>query len=296
MKPLDPTLLRVVPAARRPLAALAVMGVLSGVAAVATVFALARLVVTVVDGGAVATSATWLAGLYVARAILAAASDSVAAWAGVTVSTGLRAALLARWGTLDAGARPERGVAVTLATAGATAIEPYAARYLPTLVAAAVVPVLAIGTLAVVDWPSALIVVCTVPLLPLFAALIGHATADSTQRRWAALSSLAGHFLDVVRGLPTLVSYGRARRQVEAVREVSERHRVATMETLRIAFLSSAALELVATISVALVAVTVGLRLATGSMGLEAGLLNQRHRLKREDVGRGDHDRNNRQR
>ena len=91
-----------------------------------------------------------------------------------------------------------------------TSVEPYVARYLPALVSAAFLPLLAIGTLAVVDWPSALIVALTVPLLPVFAALIGRTTQESTQRRWRSLSALSGHFLDVMRGLPTLASYGRA--------------------------------------------------------------------------------------
>ena len=273
MKPFDPRLLRAVPSARRPVAALAAMGVAAGVATIATAFALTGLVVAVVDDSPLGPPAAWLAALFVARAILAWATEVVAAWAGVSVSTALRAELVRAWGSDRSGGRPERSASVSLATAGASAVEPYAARYLPTLVTATVVPVMAIVTLAVVDWPSALIVVLTVPLLPVFAALIGRATADSTQRRWAALAGLAGHFLDVVRGLPTLVNFGRARRQVEVVREVSERHRRATMATLRIAFLSSAALELLATISVAIVAVTVGLRLSYGSMTLGAGLL-----------------------
>jgi ABC-type transport system involved in cytochrome bd biosynthesis fused ATPase/permease subunit len=125
----------------------------------------------------------------------------------------------------------------------------------------------------VVDWPSALIVALTVPLLPVFAALIGQTTQESTQRRWRSLSALSGHFLDVVRGLPTLVSYGRARAQVGSIAEVSQRHRLATMKTLRLAFMSSAALELLATISVALVAVTVGIRLANGAMPLSTAML-----------------------
>ena len=113
----------------------------------------------------------------------------------------------------------------------------------------------------------------TVPLLPVFAALIGATTRDATQRRWRALASLSGHFLDVMRGLPTLVSYGRAARQVDSISAVSQRHRRTTMETLRLAFLSSAALELLATISVAMVAVTVGIRLAHGSMALGTALV-----------------------
>ena len=119
------------------------------------------------------------------------------------------------------------------------------------VVSAGIAVVLILMFLLVVDPLSALVVVLTLPLLPAFAALIGAATRDDTQRRWAALSSLAGHFVDVMRGLPTLVAYGRAERQVEVVADVSRRHRIATMRTLRLAFLSSAALELLASISVA---------------------------------------------
>ncbi|MHA3835451.1 thiol reductant ABC exporter subunit CydD [Terrabacter sp. AAH1] len=273
MKPFDPRLLRAVPAARRPVGVLAATGVLTGVATIATAFALSAVVVAVVERGDLTQPLVWLLALFVARAALAATTEWVGAWAGVSVSSALRASLLRAWGARDADSRPDPGTAVSLATSGAAAVEPYAARYLPTLVHAAVVPALAVGTLVVVDWPSALVVVLTLPLLPLFAALIGRATEESTQRRWSALAALSGHFLDVVRGLPTLVTYGRARRQVETVLAVSDRHRRATMETLRIAFLSSAALELLATISVAIVAVTVGLRLSHGSMALGAGLV-----------------------
>ncbi|MGO4596872.1 thiol reductant ABC exporter subunit CydD [Terrabacter sp. 2RAF25] len=273
MKPFDPRLLRTVPAARRPVGVLATTGVVTGVATIATAFALSAVVVAVVERGDLTRPVLWLLALFAVRAVLAATTEWVAAWAGVSVSSALRASLLRGWGARDADSRPDPGTAVSLATSGASAVEPYAARYLPTLVHAAVVPLLAVGTLVVVDWPSAVVVALTLPLLPVFAALIGRATEDSTERRWAALAALSGHFLDVVRGLPTLVTYGRARRQVDTVRAVSDRHRRATMETLRIAFLSSAALELLATISVAIVAVTVGLRLSHGSMALGAGLV-----------------------
>lgn len=273
MKPFDPRLVRAVPQARAPLAALAVLGVVQGALTVATAFAVSALVVAVVDGADLGAEIVWTAVVFGLRAVAAWLSESVSARVGVRVSTALREALLSAWGRLDADSRPERDTAVTLATSGANAVEPYAARYLPTLVTATVVPVLAVGTLAVVDWPSAVVVVLTLPLLPVFAVLIGRATAASTDRRWAALSALSGHFLDVVRGLPTLAGYGRAARQATVIRTVSERHRRATMQTLRIAFLSSAALELLATISVAIVAVTVGLRLSHGSMGLGAALV-----------------------
>ncbi len=273
MRPFDPRLLRTAPAARRPVAVLAVVGVLQGLAAVGTAFALAALVVAVVDGSDLGAPAAWLAGLLAARAALGWVAEKVAAWAGVEVTAALRERLLTRWLAVPAERRPDPDRGVTLAAQGAATVEPYAARFLPALVAGVVVPALAVAALLWVDWLSALIVVLTLPLLPFFAALIGRATQDDTDRRWRALTSLAGHFLDVMRGLPTLVGYGRAERQATVIAEVSQKHRHATMRTLRVAFMSSSALELLASISVAIVAVSVGLRLTHGSMTLQAGLL-----------------------
>ena len=273
MRPFDPRLLRTAPAARRPVAVLAVVGVLQGVATIGLAIAVAALVVAVVEGTSLRTSALWLAALFGVRAVLAWTSERVAAWVGVEVTVALRERLVARWLRAPAERRPAPDRAVTLAAQGAASVEPYAARFLPALVAGAVVPVLALGTLFVVDWVSGLIVLLTLPLLPFFAALIGRATQMETEKRWSALAALAGHFLDVMRGLPTLVGYGRAERQVDVIGEVSQRHRAATMRTLRLAFMSSAALELLASISVAIVAVAVGVRLTHGSMTLQAGLL-----------------------
>jgi thiol reductant ABC exporter CydD subunit len=273
MRPFDPRVLAVAPAARRPVALLAAVGVAQGVATIATAFALAALVVAVVDGTGLGGPVAWLTGLLVVRAGLGWVSERVAAWAGVEVTAALRTVLLRRWLASSAEERPDPDRGATLSAQGVAAVEPYAARFLPALVAGAVVPVLAVGALLWVDWLSALVVVLTLPLLPMFAALIGAATRDETEKRWAALSSLAGHFVDVMRGLPTLVGYGRAERQAEVIAEVSRRHRRATMRTLRLAFMSSAALELLASISVAIVAVTVGLRLTHGTVSLHTGLL-----------------------
>jgi thiol reductant ABC exporter CydD subunit len=273
MRPFDPRLLTQVPATRKPMVALGAIGSGQGLATIALAFAVTNLVVAVVEGHEVLTPGVWLVGLFTVRALLSVANELVGSWAGLLVSTVLRERLISTWLERDAGARPEAGRAQALATQGMTSIEPYVARYLPALVSGAFLPLLAIGTLAFVDWPSALIVALTVPLLPVFAALIGHTTQTSTQRQWRALSALSGHFLDVMRGLPTLASYGRAEAQVETITEVSQRHRLATMKTLRLAFMSSAALELLATISVALVAVTVGVRLANGDMPLHAAML-----------------------
>ena len=273
MRPFDPRLLTQVPATRRPVVALGAIGVGQGLATIGLAFALTNLVVAVVEGREVVTPAAWLVGLFAVRALLAIANELVGSWAGLRVSTALRERLIAAWMERDADSRPEAGGAQALATQGMTSIEPYVARYLPALVSGAFLPLLAIGTLLLVDWPSALIVALTVPLLPVFAALIGYTTEKSTQRRWQSLSALSGHFLDVMRGLPTLSSYGRAEAQVETIATVSRRHRLATMQTLRLAFMSAAALELLATISVALVAVTVGIRLANGSMPLDTAML-----------------------
>lgn len=272
MKPFDSRILRVVPATRNPIAALGLIGVVQGVATIGTAFALAALVVSVVRGEALVGPIVWTGALFAVRALLGALSEGLAARSGALVATQLRELLLATWSQRTTDERPSRDRALTLATQGTSTVEPYIARYLPALISAAVVPLLAIACLAVVDWPSALVVVLTVWLLPLFAALIGATTQEDTERRWGALANLSGHFLDVMRGLPTLVSYGRAERQVEVVGDVSQRHRRATMRTLRLAFMSAAALELLATISVAIVAVVVGLRLTTGSMELSVGL------------------------
>ncbi|MDO5502386.1 MAG: thiol reductant ABC exporter subunit CydD [Actinomycetia bacterium] len=273
MKPFDPRLLRLVPATRGPVAALGIIGILQGLATIATAFALTGVIVAVVARADLRTPAVLLAALFCVRALLSVAAESVQGWAGVRVASALRERLIEHWLSTALDTHPEPSTASTLAAQGCTAVEPYAARFLPSLIHAVVVPPLAIIALLVVDWSSALIVVLTVPLLPLFAALIGHRTAEETDRRWKALSALSGHFLDVMRGLPTLVAYGRGEKQVATIKDVSDRHRSATMRTLRLAFMSSAALELLASISVAIVAVWCGIRLAEGHMELGPALL-----------------------
>ena len=273
MKPFDARLLTAAPGTRRPLVVLGLAGVGQGVATVATAFALGALVTAVVLGLDLGAPARWVGLLFLVRAGLGWTVERVAARAGVEVSSELRRRLLRLWLTTTVEERPDAAVATTLSAQGSTSVETYVVRFLPALVHAAAVPALAVLALLVVDWPSAVIVVLTLPLLPLFAALIGRTTQDATLRRWEALSALSGHFLDVVRGLPTLVSYGRGERQVETVRTVSARHRQETMATLRVAFLSSAALELLATVSVALVAVSVGIRLSGAGVGLQTALV-----------------------
>ncbi len=155
---------------------------------------------------------------------------------------------------------------------GVDALAAYFGRYLPQVVLACVVPLAVLGWVGAIDLTSALVMLVTLPLVPVFMWLIGRYTEERTRERWLALRLLSTHFLDVVRGLPTLRLLNRSREQAEAIGEVSERFRSATMGTLRVAFLSGSVLELAATVGVALVAVTVGVRLAGGGLGLEAGL------------------------
>ncbi|HEX4282989.1 MAG TPA: thiol reductant ABC exporter subunit CydD, partial [Solirubrobacteraceae bacterium] len=160
----------------------------------------------------------------------------------------------------------------TVSVQGVEALEGYFARYLPQVVLASIVPFLVIAWVAFLDVEAAVIMLVTLPLVPVFMWLIGSYTADRTRARWHALRTLSGHFLDVVRGLPTLRAFGRAHEEATLVARVSDRYRQATMETLRLSFLSGSVLELAATLGVGLVAVTAGVRLVNGSLGLEAGL------------------------
>jgi ATP-binding cassette, subfamily C, bacterial CydCD len=272
MGPVDPVLLETVPGARRAFVRLAVVGVLAGVLALGQALSVAWTVTALVRHDSLAAPLAVLVATMVGRGLLAATAEVVARHAGHDVSGAVRLRLLRHWLASPPERRPPHDEAIGLAGSGVDSVEPYVARYLPALVTAAVVPAFAVLVLLCVDPWSALILVVTLPLLPLFAALIGKHTAAESDRRWAAMHLLAGHFLDVVRGLPTLVSYGRAEHQVDTVAAVGDRHRRASVSTLRTAFLSSAALELLATISVAMVAVAVGLRLAYGTIDLQTGL------------------------
>jgi thiol reductant ABC exporter CydD subunit len=156
---------------------------------------------------------------------------------------------------------------------GLAGLEAYFGRYLPQLVLSCLVPVAVLATVGAIDVTSALVMLVALPVVPVFMWLIGRYTEERTRERWRALRLLSTHFLDVVRGLPTLRAYNRGRNQAAAIADVSDRYRVATMGTLRVAFLSGSVLELAATLGVALVAVTVGVRLADGGIGLQAGLI-----------------------
>ncbi|RNM15902.1 thiol reductant ABC exporter subunit CydD [Nocardioides pocheonensis] len=278
MKPVDPRVLPLLTPARYSLAGVIGSGVLSGGLVAAQAFSVAALVTGLLSSPAGTgwhTAAWWLLGISAARAVVGACGDVAAAHAAGQVTRSLRMQVLRAatdLGTVGL-SRRRSGELGLLATRGVAAVEPYLTRFLPTLVVATVLPPLTLALILSQDLWAGVIVVCTLPLVPVFAILIGLATRDRADRQYRTLSRLAGHFVDVVRGLPTLVTYNRAQVQSRRIRAVTDRYRQATLETLKLAFASSGALELIATLSVALVAVSVGLRLATGGLDLRTALV-----------------------
>jgi ATP-binding cassette, subfamily C, bacterial CydD len=224
--------------------------------------------------GDLRTDLVALALAFAVRGALAWAMEVAGRRAAASVLSELRLALVARrlrtQPTATDGTRS--GEIAAAAVQGVDALEGYFARYLPQLVLSTVAPLAVVAWVAAIDLESALVMALTLPLVPVFMWLIGRATEQRTRERWHALRRLSTDFLDVVRGLPTLRSFNRGSAQARRIAAVSERHRRATMGTLRLTFLSGTVLELAATIGVALVAVTVGVRLVGGGLGLQAGL------------------------
>ncbi|MGW0737411.1 thiol reductant ABC exporter subunit CydD [Streptomyces sp. NPDC002851] len=279
MKPIDPRLLRYARATRFFLIAVVVLGLAGAGLVVAQAMLIAEVVVggfqQGLDGSALRTPLLLLAAVAVGRGAVGWLTELSAHRASAAVKSELRGRLLERAGALGPGwlSGQRTGSLVALATRGVDALDDYFARYLPQLGLAVVVPVAVLARIVTEDWVSAAIIVVTLPLIPIFMVLIGWATQARMDRQWRLLSRLSGHFLDVVAGLPTLKVFGRAKAQAESIRRITGEYRRATMRTLRIAFLSSFALELLATLSVALVAVTIGMRLVHGEMDLYIGLV-----------------------
>ncbi|MEU8892672.1 thiol reductant ABC exporter subunit CydD [Streptomyces sp. NPDC048442] len=282
MKPAERRLLRELPLLRHHMTYSAVLALLGA----GLIVAQACLLATVLADGfrglpsaplttPLTTLLTGLGSVMALRALLAWARGALAQRAAADAKRALRDRItgsLRHTGPLRLTAL-RHGETATLLTRGLDALDPYVVGYLPTRTATVVVPLVVVGWLAWTDWTSALIVVVTLPLIPVFGALVGMHTAQRTARQWQLLSRLGGHFLDVVAGLPTLRAFGRERHQSGVVGEMADAHRRATMRTLRVAFLSSFVLETVATLSVALAAVPVGLRLLGDTTDLRTALI-----------------------
>jgi ATP-binding cassette subfamily C protein CydD len=265
----------------RPVRRLLAADVILGAGASALVLVQATLLASIVakafEGASlreVAPSLGLLALTFTGRAVLAWGFEIAGRRAASSVLSQLRLALVERRlrdqpASLDG---TESGEIAASAVQGVDALEAYFGRYLPQVVLAVLVPIAVLSWVGMIDPASAGLMLLTLPLVPVFMWLIGRYTEDRTREHWRALRLLSTHFLDVVRGLPTLRAFNRGRAQTAAISEVSERYRRTTMATLRVGFLSGAVLELAATLGVALVAVTVGVRLVDGGLGLQTGL------------------------
>lgn len=279
MKPIDPRLLRYARATRLFLAAVIGLGTVGAALVIAQAMLMAEVVVGAFQHGLtvgeLGTPLLLLVAVAMGRAVVSWLTELAAHRASAAVKSELRGRLLERAVALGPGwlSGQRTGSLVALATRGVDALDDYFSRYLPQLGLAVVVPMAVLARIVTEDWVSAAIIVGTLPLIPIFMVLIGWATRSQMDRQWRLLSRLSGHFLDVVAGLPTLKVFGRAKAQAESIKRITGEYRQATMRTLRIAFLSSFALELLATISVALVAVTIGMRLVHGEMDLYVGLV-----------------------
>ncbi|MEV5080310.1 thiol reductant ABC exporter subunit CydD [Streptomyces sp. NPDC056159] len=279
MKPIDPRLLRHARATRLFLVAVVGLGAIGACLVIAQAMLIAEVVVGAFQHrmpvAELRTPLLLLAVVACGRALVSWLTELAAHRASAAVKSELRGRLLERAAALGPGwlSGQRTGSLVALATRGVDALDDYFSRYLPQLGLAVAVPVAVLVRIVTEDWVSAAIIVATLPLIPVFMMLIGWATQSRMDRQWRLLSQLSGHFLDVVAGLPTLKVFGRAKAQAESIRRITGEYRRATMRTLRIAFLSSFALELLATLSVALVAVTIGMRLVSGDMDLYIGLV-----------------------
>jgi ATP-binding cassette subfamily C protein CydCD len=279
MAGLDRRLLRHAPAVRGFVVLAAALGVVTALLVVTQAGLLADVIAPAFLGGAGLVELTpalvLLLCVVAGRAAVGCGGEVAAQRAAASVVGQLRARLLDH--VLRLGPRhpelPSTGELATLAGRGVDGLDGYVGRYLPQLLVGAVVPLVVAVRILTADWVAAVLVGVTIPLIPLFMVLIGLHTRHRMARQWRALAVLGHHFLDVVAGLDVLTAFGRARWQGRRIAAMSERYRVETLRGLRVAFLSSLALELLASLSVALVAVSVGLRLVAGQPDLETGLL-----------------------
>ncbi|HEY3864745.1 MAG TPA: thiol reductant ABC exporter subunit CydD [Solirubrobacteraceae bacterium] len=278
MKALDQRLLEYARATRTFLFLSVGLGVLSALLIVAQAWLLADVVARAFLGGKglaqLQTPLVVLLLVVLARATVAWVAELAASRSSARAKSQLRAALLQRVAAigLEHSREQRTGELTVLVTRGIDALDGYFSLYLPQLFLAVIVPVVVVVVVLWNDRLSAAIIAFTIPLIPLFMALVGAATKERMDEEFRTLERLAGHFLDVVAGLPTLKVFGRAKAQAQAIREITERYRRAAIGTLRITFLSSLILELVAMLSVALVAVEIGLRLMNGHLDLRTAL------------------------
>jgi len=275
--PVDPRLLKYAAASRSFFVVIAVISLLQTAVIVAFAWLLTRAIVGVIDGMPgpdLAATLGALVSVVALRALLVWVRERTAASAAARVQTQLRVRLVEAVGALGPGWLDGRNSAhlALIAGHGLDALEAYFGRYLPQLVQTAIATPVIVLVMWSQDWISGLTVLLTIPLIPIFMVLIGLATRAVQKRQWNTLQHLAARFADTVDGLGTLKVFGRQHRAAASIASVTERYRIETMRVLRVSFLSGFALEFLASISVAIIAVSIGFRLVDGALPLSIGL------------------------
>lgn len=275
--PVDPRLLRYAAASRPFFALLVVISALQTVTIVAIAWLLTRAITGAIDGMPPADLLGVLGllmGAFGARSALLWVREWASARASSRVQSQLRGAVVDAVATLGPGwlaGQNSARIAVT-AGRGLDALDAYFGRYLPQLVQTAIATPLIIAVMWMQDWISGLTVVLTIPLIPIFMILIGMATQSVQKRQWQTLQHLAARFADTVQGLGTLKVFGRQGRAAASIEKVTDDYRLETMRVLKVSFISGFALEFLASIAVAIIAVSIGFRLLDGALTLAVGL------------------------
>lgn len=273
-RPLDPRLLRYATASRGSFIAVAAIALAQTAVVVAFAWLLTRAIIEAIDGGQVTAAIAALAAVIAVRAALIWLREFVAARAAARVQSQLRARVLdaiTRLGSAWLSTHHSAGLA-TVVGRGLESLDAYVGRYLPQLVQTVIATPLLVAVIWWCDPISGIAITLTIPLIPVFMALIGWATRTVQRRQWQTLARLATRFSETVEGLSTLKVFGRAHRAVDAIARITGDYRRETMRVLRVSFLSGFALEFLASISVAIVAVSIGFRLIDGTLPLGVGL------------------------
>ncbi|MCL2653799.1 MAG: ABC transporter transmembrane domain-containing protein, partial [Propionibacteriaceae bacterium] len=272
--PINPRLLREAGATRGFIIGVGATGVAQSFLVIAQATIIAATVTHVFDShntDGVWTAVGWLLLVFAARGVLTWLTSVLAHRASAGVKSSLRRRVLAAR-LANPGSQTSTASIVTIMTSGLDAIDAYFGKYLPQFLLSATVPIIVGVAVAMHDLTSMIIIIVTVPLIPIFMVLIGRTTQTQVARRFKVQLRLANHFADLVAGLPTLQVFGRARAQAKGLAASEGESRRHTMGTLRVAFLSAGVLELFATLSVALIAVTIGFRVLAGDLDLNTAL------------------------
>ncbi|KMY23555.1 cysteine ABC transporter permease [Actinobaculum suis] len=278
MKPVDPRLMKYVGHARRYILGLGGLGALETCLILAQCFLIAGAISPVIDGDKTLPQVLWLVAgtgiVFAARALLKYGREAYGHRAALRTISTLRQKVLRKAGDLGPRWLSEgrSSTTTTLVTSGLDDLEPYFVKFLPQLVLCVLATPVGLATVLILDWVSALIIVFCIPLIPLFMILVGRMTAAFANERLASMQRLGQQLLDLLGGLATLKGLGREKQPARRVKQLGDDYAKKTMQTLYVAFLSGGVLEFLTTLSTALVAVEVGLRMVAGNLDLFTGL------------------------